>query len=95
MSNIHEQFFDLGAIASGGKPPEGSTKPVTVRLDPHLVCEIDALASVTGMSRQALLTRLIAGGLKEAVAGFLEGADDQTARDFDVYIDRCQRELED
>ena len=94
MSDIHEDFYDLANQASGFRPPEGSTKPVTVRLDPELICEIDALASMTGMSRQALLCRLINGGLKEAVAGFLEGATDEVSNDFHVYIARCQDELE-
>lgn len=94
MSDIHEQFFDLGQEASGVRLPEGSTKAVTVRLDPGLVCEVDALASVTGLSRQALLVRLIAGGLKEAVNGFLEAADEEVSQDFYLYISKCQEELE-
>jgi len=94
MSDIHEQFFDLGQQASRVPLPEGSTRPVTVRLDPELVCEIDALASVTGLSRQALLVRLIAGGLKEAVSGFLEAADEEVSRDFHLYLANCQEELE-
>ena len=69
--NLEEFFFELGQ-QDDPIPASGQAKGVTVRLPIETVCELDAFANVTGMSRQNLLQTLITGGLKTAMNAYFD-----------------------
>ena len=51
----------MGGRQGPGRPPVG--EPITVRLPPGLLRDVDRHAAAAGMSRAAYLRALIAGGL--------------------------------
>jgi hypothetical protein len=89
--SLYDEFFNL-ASESSSIPSSPSVKGVTVRLDAELLCDIEALCSVTGMTRQALLSKIIRLGVSEAVKGYLEAADDHQNNDFHRVLLACQEQ---
>jgi hypothetical protein len=89
--SLYDEFFNM-ASESSEQPPSPSMKGITVRLDAELLCDIEALCYSTGMKRQALLYKVISGGVSEAVKGYLEAADDHQNQDFHNVLINCQEQ---
>jgi hypothetical protein len=81
--DLRDYFSNLGAAIGGPVHPEEETKAVTVRLGLRTISELDVLAHYAGFpSRQALLNKIILGGLRTAEVGFLDGCDEKTHQDY-------------
>lgn len=76
MTDIYEEFSELGRNSSQISKVCGKTKPVSLRLNVELVCQIDTLAEFTGHNRQGLLSKVIASGVDLAEEAFLGSAPD-------------------
>lgn len=79
--NLEEFFFEM-AQSDDRVPPSGIAKGVTVRLPLSTVCDIDAFASVTGMTRQNLLQTLITGGLSTAMQTYFDAVSDEKHQEY-------------
>lgn len=89
MPDLFEEFSELGRKSSQIPPDYRETlKPVTVRLDTETLCCVDTLAQFTGLSRQALLAKIINTGVSTAQKAFLESAPDLEA-DYEHQYQMC------
>lgn len=92
MSDLFDDFYEMGQRStSRPQEPHKQLIPVTVRLNPEILCHLDTFASHAGLTRQALSNKLIQSSLKTAIQAFFEGApEDQDLFEEAVY--RCLSE---